>query len=117
MVIQDSLNNSLPPYDLWGYNSNSSVVINFPNNYLYYLAKEMIDIADQMITSTNNSKIINSYNLQNPTHSGIIDTYSIFSGTISGYGRYGQYNVGKVYIPLIVLKPQQGNTIPDAVSS
>ena len=109
MVIQDSI----PVYNnhdaLWGYklNSNSSVVIDFSNNYQYNLAEKMINIADQIINSPNN---------QNPTHSGIIDTYSIFSGTISGYGGYAQYNVGNIY-PLIVLKPQQGNTIPDAVSS
>ena len=109
IVIQDSI----PVYNnhdaLWGYklNSNSSVVIDFSNNYQYNLAEKMINIADQIINSPDN---------QNPTHSGIIDTYSIFSGTISGYGGYAQYNVGNIY-PLIVLKPQQGNTIPDAVSS
>jgi len=110
MVIQDSFSVYNNHDALWGYklNSNSSVVIDFSNNSQYNLAEKMINITDQIINSPNN---------QNPTHSGIIDTYSIFSGTISGYGRYAQYNVGNVYIPLIVLKPEQGNTIPDAVSS
>ena len=39
------------PDALWVYNSNSSVVINFPNSTQYNQAKEMIDIADKIINS------------------------------------------------------------------
>jgi hypothetical protein len=109
-IFQDSYTVYNNPNALWGYNdvTKSSVVIDFSSNYQYNLAKEMINIADEIINSPNN---------QNPTASGIIDTYSIFKGTMSTYQTYPQYNVGQTYIPLIVLKPQQGNTIPDAVSS
>jgi hypothetical protein len=109
-IFQDSYTVYNNPNALWGYNdvTKSSVVIDFSSNYQYNLAKEMVNIADEIINSPNN---------QNPTASGIIDTYSIFKGTMSTYQTYPQYNVGQTYIPLIVLKPQQGNTIPDAVSS
>jgi hypothetical protein len=110
LIFQDIYTVYNNPNALWGYNdvTKSSVVIDFSSNYQYNLAKEMINIADEIINSPNN---------QNPTASGIIDTYSIFKGTMSTYQTYPQYNVGQTYIPLIVLKPQQGNTIPDAVSS
>ena len=108
IVIQDSYRVYNNHDALWGYNSNSSVVIDFPNKYLYYLAKEMIDIAD---------RIINSFGNKNPAHSRILDTYSIFNGTTSAYQNYTQYNVGKTYIPAIELIPEQGNAILGSVSS
>jgi hypothetical protein len=95
---------------LWGYTSNSSVIVNFSNNYQYNLAENMINIADQIINSPGN---------QNPTSEGIIYTYSIFQGslTINTNQGYPQYNVGQTYIPLIVLQSGQGNTIINEVSS
>jgi hypothetical protein len=68
----------------------------------------MVSIADQIINSPNN---------YNPSSSGYIDTYSIFSGNMSAYQNYTEYNVGSTYIPLIVLQSSQGNTIINNVSS
>jgi len=110
IVIQDGNNVYNDPNALWGYISNSSVIVNFQNSYQYQLAENMINIADQIINSPGN---------QNPTGSGYIDTYSIFQGTltINTNQGYPQYNVGQTYIPLIVLKSGQGNTIINEVSS
>jgi len=110
IAIQDSNNVYNSPNALWGYTSNSSVIVNFSNSSQYQLAENMINIADQIINSPGNS---------NPTGSGYIDTYSIFNGTltINTNQDYPQYNVGQTYIPLIVLKSGQGNTIINSVSS
>jgi len=110
IVIQDGNNVYNAPNALWGYISNSSVIVNFSNSSQYQLTENMINIADQIINSSGN---------QNPTGSGYIDTYSIFNGTltINTNQGYPQYNVGQIYIPLIVLKSGQGNTIIDTVSS
>ena len=110
IVIQDGNNVYNDPNALWGYISNSSVIVNFQNSYQYQLAENMMNIADQIINSPGN---------QNPTSSGIIYTYSIFRGslTININQGYPQYNVGQTYIPLIVLQSGQGNTIIDTVSS
>ena len=110
IVIQDGNNVYNDPNALWGYISNSSVIVNFQNSYQYQLAENMINIADQIINSPGN---------QNPTGSGYIDTYSIFQGTltINTNQGYPQYNVGQTYIPLIVLKSGQGNRIINEVSS
>jgi len=110
IAIQDSNNVYNSPNALWGYTSNSSVIVNFSNSSQYQLAENMINIADQIINSPGNS---------NPTGSGYIDTYSIFNGTltINTNQDYPQYNVGQTYIPLIVLKSGQGNTIISNVSS
>jgi len=110
IAIQDGNNVYNSPNALWGYTSNSSVIVNFSNSSQYQLAENMINIADQIINSPGNS---------NPTGSGYIDTYSIFNGTltINTNQDYPQYNVGQTYIPLIVLKSGQGNTIISNVSS
>ena len=110
IAIQDSNNVYNSPNALWGYTSNSSVIVNFSNSSQYQLAENMINIADKIINSPGNS---------NPTGSGYIDTYSIFNGTltINTNQDYPQYNVGQTYIPLIVLKSGQGNTIISNVSS
>ena len=110
---QDGHNVYGAPDALWGYASNSSVVVNFSDNPQYYsLADNMVSIADQIINSPNN---------YNPSSSGYIDTYSIFNGTIGVYtnpsGSYAEYNVGQTYIPLIVLQSGQGNTIINNISS
>ena len=69
----------------------------------------MINIADQIINNPGN---------QNPTSSGYIDTYDIFSVNSTGaYQGFPEYNVGQTYIPLIVLQSGQGNTIISGVSS
>jgi uncharacterized coiled-coil DUF342 family protein len=106
---QDGHNVYGAPNALWGYLSNSSVVVNFSNNPQYYnLADNMVSIADQIINSPNN---------YSPSSSGYIDTYSIFSGTMGAYQNYAEYNVTSTYIPLIVLQSGQGNTIISDVSS
>ena len=120
-VIQDSLNNSLPSYALWGWVNpiHNSVVIDFSNSTQYYQALKEIGIADKMLISTNNKEIINNYNLQNPTNTGIIYTYNIFIGNGTTYkiGKqsYIGYNVGPIYIPIIELMPEQG--IPILIST
>jgi hypothetical protein len=87
---------------LWGY-KNGSVVVDFSNNYQYNLAENMINIADQIINSPGNP---------NPTSEGTIYTYSIFNGTKSIYQNYyTEYNVGPIYFPVIVLEPEEGESI------
>jgi len=110
IVIQDGNKVYNDPNALWGYTSNSSVIVNFSNSSQYSQAETMINIADQIINSSGN---------QNPTSSGYIDTYSIFQGTltINANQDYPQYNVGQTYVPIIVLKSGQGNTIISNVSS
>ena len=110
IVIQDSYPVYNSPLALWGYTSGSSVIVDFSNSYQYNLAENMINIADQIINSPGN---------QNPTSEGNIYTYSIFQGslTINTNQGFPQYNVGKTYIPLIVLQSGQGNTIINDVSS
>jgi hypothetical protein len=108
-VIQDGINVYNNSNALWGYTSEGSVIIKFLNNYQYILAKEMINIADQIINSPGN---------QNPTSEGIVYTYSITSQLpITTYQNYPQFNVGPTYIPIIVLESEKGNTILNSVSS
>ncbi|EOD42262.1 putative archaeal coiled-coil protein [Candidatus Nanobsidianus stetteri] len=102
IVIQDSYPVYNSPLALWGYKSGNSVVVDFSNNYQYNLAENMISIADQIINSPGN---------QNPTSKGIIYTYSIFNGSVSTYQNYPEYIVGQTYIPLIVLEPEEGESI------
>ena len=102
MVIQDNYTVWGLSNALWGYASGNSVVVDFSNNYQYNLAENMISIADQIINSPGNP---------NPTSSGIIYTYSIFNGTVSTYQNYTEYNVGQKYIPVIVLEPEEGESI------
>ena len=109
IVIQDGINVYNNSNALWGYTSEGSVIIKFLNNYQYDLAKEMINIADQIINSPGN---------QNPTSEGIVYTYSITSQLpITTYQNYPQFNVGPTYIPIIVLESEKGNTIINNVSS
>jgi hypothetical protein len=107
IVIQDNYTVWGLPNALWGY-KNGSVVVDFSNNYQYNLAENMINIADQIINSPGNP---------NPTSEGIIYTFSIFDGTISTYQNYTEYIVGGKYIPIIVLKPKEGESIIDTDSS
>ncbi|MFP3167297.1 MAG: hypothetical protein RXQ68_02640 [Candidatus Nanopusillus sp.] len=122
MLIQDGNQDGYivygDPNALWGYlpsapsSGGGSVVINFQNYGQEQEAETMINIADQVINSINNP---------NPTSTGLINTYSIFNGTISVYTGtstpYPEYNVGQTYIPIIVLQSGQGNTIINSVSS
>lgn len=109
IVIQDGINVYNNSNALWGYTSEGNVIIKFLNNYQYDLAKEMINIADQIINSPGN---------QNPTSEGIVYTYSITSQLpITTYQNYPQFNVGPTYISIIVLESEKGNTIINTVSS
>jgi hypothetical protein len=98
IVIQDNYTVWGLSKALWGY-KNGSVVVNFSNSYQYNLAENMINIADQIINSPGNP---------NPTSEGTIYTYSIFNGTKSIYQNYTEYNVGQIYMPVIVLEPEEG---------
>ena len=120
MLIQDGNQGNYAVYGdpnaFYGYlpsvtsSTGGTVVINFPAGSQYYSqAETMINIADQIINSPGN---------QNPTSSGYIDTYDIFSVNSTGaYQGFPEYNVGQIYIPLIVLQSGQGNTIISDVSS
>jgi hypothetical protein len=120
MLIQDGNQGNYAVYGdpnaFYGYlpsvtsSTGGTVVINFPAGSQYYSqAETMINIADQIINSPGN---------QNPTSSGYIDTYDIFSVNSTGaYQGFPEYNVGQTYIPLIVLQSGQGNTIISDVSS
>ena len=124
IVIQDGNQGNYAVYGdpnaFYGYlpsvtsSTGGTVVINFPEGSPYYSeAENMINIADQIINSSNNP---------NPTNSGAIYTYDIFNATSVGvYNNtseyFPEYNVGQTYIPLIVLKSGQGNTIINEVSS
>jgi hypothetical protein len=120
IVIQDGNQGNYAVYGdpnaFYGYlpsvtsSTGGTVVINFPEGSPYYSeAENMINIADQIINSPNNP---------NPTNSGAIYTYDIFSVNSTGaYQGFPEYNVGQTYIPLIVLKSGQGNTIISDVSS
>ena len=120
MLIQDGNQGNYAVYGdpnaFYGYlpsvtsSTGGTVVINFPAGSQYYSqAETMINIADQIINNPGN---------QNPTSSGYIDTYDIFSVNSTGaYQGFPEYNVGQTYIPLIVLQSGQGNTIISGVSS
>jgi hypothetical protein len=109
ILIQDDINVYNDSNALWGYTSGGSVIIKFLDNYQYNLAKEMINIADQIINSPGN---------QNPTSEGIVYTYSITSQVpITTYQNYPQFNVESTYIPIIVLESEKGNTILNSISS
>jgi len=101
IVIQDNYTVWGLSNALWGY-KNGSVVVDFLNSYQYNLAENMINIADQIINSPDNP---------NPTSGGIIYTFSIFNGTKSIYQNYTEYNVGQTYMPVIVLEPEEGESI------
>jgi len=101
IVIQDNYTVWGLSNALWGYKTGS-VIVDFSNSYQYNLAENMISIADQIINSPGNP---------NPTSEGLIYTYSIFNGTKSIYQNYTEYNVGQIYIPVIVLEPEEGESI------